>query len=85
MDILQDARVKRDRTVSDEAYEVTVPDGIWYVFRDDAKQFLAAPPKARPEGWHGNPTDEAAYDAWVAGLPRFGTAADAVADVLNRY
>lgn len=85
MTIFEDDRVKRDRTVSDEAYEITTPDGIWDVVLDAAGQFVVVPPPSLPESWRGNPTDKAAYDAWFAALPRSAVAVDAVAGILARY
>ncbi len=85
MGVLDDPRVKRDTSVSDEMYNITTPDGIWDVALDDKGWLGVAPPNEHPEGYHGSSVDSEAYDAWFASLPRFGTAVDAVASILDRY
>lgn len=76
MNALDDPRVTPSVGVSDEAYDIDTPDGIWDVFLDGGL-FAVAGPQGRPD----NDGDL----SWIARLPHFGTVEEAVASVLVRY
>lgn len=77
MNALEDPRVTPSVGVSDEAYDIATPDGIWDVVFDGASGFAVASPQDRP--------DSAADLSWIARLPHFATAEEAVSSVLARY
>jgi len=75
MNALEDPRVTPSVGVSDEAYDIATPDGVWDVVLDLANGFVAVPPN-HPDG---------DFTAWLTSLPHFATAEEAVASVLARY
>lgn len=88
MGALQDPRVRHDPSVTDQMYEVTTPDGTWDVIQDEDGLFISVAPPGLPESFvdsSAGAADRPRWIAWLAQQPRFVTAEEAVANILDRY
>jgi hypothetical protein len=76
--VFSDPRVTAASGVND-AYDVDMPDGIWDIVQVEPGSWVAAAPNKVGDF----DTTSESYRQWLAALPRFSTAEQAIGSVLQ--